>query len=202
MKKFIAVAGTMGAGKSSMVEFLCSHYPLTPYYEQYGTNPYLKDFYQDMKTWAFKSQVYFLTQKFKSHLALADVTSSVVQDRTIYEDAEIFARNLYRSRLLKKKDFDTYYDLYSSLLETLAPPDLLVYLTCPYRTIRKRIKLRGRPFEQQVKPRYLKRLMQLYDEWIADYNLSEVVVINTDELDYVHNLVDMLDVRQVIEKYI
>ncbi|MEA2108735.1 MAG: deoxynucleoside kinase [Pseudomonadota bacterium] len=202
MKKFIAVAGNMGSGKSKLVEFLCSYYPLTPYYEQYENNPYLKEFYQDMKFWSFKSQIFFLTQKFKSHLKLVHVNNSVVQDRTIYEDAEIFARNLYRSRLMRKKDFDTYYDLYTSLLNTLPSPDLLIYLRCSNRTIRKRIKYRGRPYEQNIKSRYLNRLNQLYEDWIENYRLSEVAVIDTDQLDYINNLVDMVDVRQVIEKYI
>jgi len=202
MKKFIAVAGNMGAGKSKLVEFLCSYYPLTPYYEQYESNPYLKDFYQDMKSWSFKSQIFFLTQKFKSHFKLIDIRNSVVQDRTIYEDAEIFARNLYRSRLMKKKDFDTYYDLYTSLLDTLPSPDLLIYLRCSNRTIRKRIKYRGRPYEQNIKSRYLNRLNQLYEDWIDNYRLSEVATIDTDQLDYIHNLVDMVDVRKVIEKFI
>ena len=202
MRRFIAIAGNMGAGKSSMVKFLCSRYPLTPYYEQYENNPYLQDFYRDMKTWSFKSQIYFLTQKFKSHLKLTDLDKSVVQDRTIYEDAEIFARNLYNSRKMLKKDFLTYYDLYSSLLQTLPPPDLLIYLRCNYRTIRKRIAVRGRPYERQVKTGYLKRLNQLYEDWLANYCLSKVLIINTDELDYLHNLVDMIDVLQVIERYI
>ncbi|MEA3241431.1 MAG: deoxynucleoside kinase, partial [Pseudomonadota bacterium] len=182
MKKFIAVAGNMGSGKSKLVEFLCSYYPLTPYYEQYENNPYLKEFYQDMKSWSFKSQIFFLTQKFKSHLKLGHVNNSVVQDRTIYEDAEIFARNLYRSRLMRKKDFDTYYDLYTSLLNTLPSPDLLIYLRCSNRTIRKRIKYRGRPYEQNIKSRYLNRLNQLYEDWIENYRLSEVAVIDTDQL--------------------
>jgi len=202
MKKFIAVAGNMGSGKSKLVEFLCSYYPLTPYYEQYESNPYLKDFYRDMKSWAFKSQIFFLTQKFKSHLQLIHIDNSVVQDRTIYEDAEIFARNLYRSRLMLKKDFATYYDLYTSLLDTLPAPDLLIYLRCSNRTIKKRIKFRGRPYEQNIKSRYLNRLNQLYEDWIDKYRLSEVAIIDTDQLDYIHNLVDMVDVRQVIEKYI
>jgi deoxyadenosine/deoxycytidine kinase len=202
MRKFIAIAGNMGSGKSSMVEFLCSRYPLTPYYEQYESNPYLEDFYRDMKTWSFKSQIFFLTQKFKSHLQLADRDTSVVQDRTIYEDAEIFARNLYNSRKMLKKDFLTYYDLYTSLLRTLPAPDLLIYLRCNYKTIRRRIAVRGRPYERQVQSRYLKRLNQLYEDWLAAYRLSPVIVIDTDELDYVHNLVDMIDVLQIIEKYI
>ncbi|RLB70996.1 MAG: deoxynucleoside kinase [Deltaproteobacteria bacterium] len=175
---------------------------MTPYYEQYESNPYLKEFYQDMKSWSFKSQIFFLTQKFKSHLKLIHVQNSVVQDRTIYEDAEIFARNLYRSRLMRKRDFETYYDLYTSLLNTLPSPDLLIYLRCSNRTIRKRIKNRGRSYEQNISPRYLGRLNQLYESWIASYSLSEIAIINTDELDYIHNLVDMVDVRKVIEKYI
>jgi deoxyadenosine/deoxycytidine kinase len=203
MKRFIAVAGNMGTGKSSLVEFLCSRYSIVPYYEQYETNPYLRDFYSDMRAWSFHSQIFFLTQKFKNHLKLAAVEQSVIQDRTIYEDAEIFARNLYRSRYMKKRDFDSYYDLYRSLLDTLPPPDLLIFLRSPLRMVRKRIRLRGRTYEQKIlHSRYLHRLNDLYEDWIARYRLSEVVTIDTGRLDFVNNLVDMTDVMQAVEKYI
>ncbi|MBN2233215.1 MAG: deoxynucleoside kinase [Deltaproteobacteria bacterium] len=203
MKKFIAVAGNMGTGKSSLVEFLCSRYPIVPFYEQYETNPYLRDFYADMRAWAFHSQIFFLTQKFKNHLKLAAVDRSVIQDRTIYEDAEIFARNLYRSRYIKKRDFESYYDLYQSLLDTLPPPDLLIFLRSPLRTVRRRIRLRGREYEQNIlASRYLQHLNGLYDGWISRYRLSEVVTIDTGQLDFVNNLVDMTDVLQAVEKYI
>ena len=140
MKKFIAVAGNMGAGKSSMVAFLHSRYGFDPVYEPFSTNPYLDDFYSDMRAWAFHSQLYFLTHKFGLHLSLDERPGTVVLDRTIYEDAEIFATNLARGRYMRKRDYETYMELYSTMREALQPPDLLIYLRCETRAIRRRIK--------------------------------------------------------------
>jgi len=201
-RKYIAVAGNMGSGKSSLVYFLCSHYDVEPFYEPNEENPYLKDFYADMRRWAFHSQVHFLCHKFRIHQALAKARGrrTVVQDRTIYEDAEIFAYNLHRSRRMSKRDFGTYMALYHSMLDALEPPDLLIYLSAPLRTIRQRIKLRGRPEEQEVPVSYIRRLNQLYEEWFARYDLSPTVVIPTDRMDYVTDLMDRLDLIQTIEK--
>ncbi len=201
-RKYIAVAGNMGSGKSSLVYFLCSHYDVEPFYEPNEENPYLKDFYKDMRRWAFHSQVHFLCHKFRIHQALAKARDkrTVVQDRTIYEDAEIFAYNLHRSRRMSKRDFGTYMALYHSMLEALEPPDLLIYLSAPLRTIRQRIKLRGRPEEQAVPVSYIRRLNQLYEEWFARYDLSPTVVIPTERMDYVTDLMDRLDLIETIEK--
>jgi deoxyadenosine/deoxycytidine kinase len=201
-RKYIAVAGNMGSGKSSLVYFLCSHYDVEPFYEPNEENPYLKDFYKDMRRWAFHSQVHFLCHKFRIHQALAKARGrrTVVQDRTIYEDAEIFAYNLHRSRRMSKRDFGTYMALYHSMLDALEPPDLLIYLSAPLRTIRQRIKLRGRPEEQAVPVSYIRRLNQLYEEWFARYDLSPTVVIPTDRMDYVTDLMDRLDLIETIEK--
>ena len=137
-RKYIAIAGNIGAGKTELTEFLCSRYGLTPFYEPNDQNPYLADFYTDMKTWAFRSQLFFLTHKFRLHLALQDEPGTVIQDRTIYEDAEIFARNLYRQRLIDKRDFETYWELYQGIKRALRPPDLMIQLRCPVRTLRRR----------------------------------------------------------------
>jgi deoxyadenosine/deoxycytidine kinase len=203
-RKFIAVAGNMGVGKSSLVEFLCSHFGLKPFYEPNAENPYLKDFYRDMKRWAFHSQMYFLAGKFRIHQELEKARSktTVVQDRTIYEDAEIFASNLYRSKRMSKREFDTYQSLYRSLLEVLRPPDLMIYLRADLRTLRGRIKHRGRPEEQAVPIEYLRRLHGLYEEWFTRYDLSPTLVLETGKWDYVTDFIDRLDLLRKVEQYL
>ena len=200
-RKYIAVAGNMGVGKSSLVRFLCNQYRLKPFYEPNDENPYLGDFYKDMRRRAFQSQVYFLSQKFRIHQELDRARSrvAVVQDRSIYEDAEIFAENLYRCRKMVKRDYETYQGLYRSILASLRPPDLMIYLRGSLRTIRKRIKARGRPEEQAVPTSYLRRLNQLYEEWFQYYDRSPTLVLETDRMDYATDLIDRLDLLRRIE---
>lgn len=202
MKKFIAVAGNMGAGKTSLVEFLHSQYGFDPVYEPYTTNPYLDDFYADMRRWSYHSQVYFLTHKFRLHLGLNASAATVVQDRTIYEDAEIFATNLGRTRMMSARDFQTYQEMYHAMRTVLQPPDLLIYLRCPVRSIRKRIRQRGRPSELAIPLSYLRRLNSLYEEWIARYDLSPVVVWESSRSDYLTSLVDRIEFRKMIEPFL
>ena len=199
MKRAIAIAGNMGAGKSTLVEFLSRTYGVTPFYEPNDENPYLADFYKDMKRWAFRSQLYFLCSKFRLHQQLDRQPGVVALDRTIFEDAEIFATALYQMRKISKRDWQVYQDFYAAILEAIRPPDLLIYLRCPMRTLRQRIRLRGRKMEQDVAPSYLKRLDRLYEAWIAAYEMSDVLVLDTERLDYVHDLVHRLDVMQRIE---
>ncbi len=198
-RRFIAVAGNIGAGKSTLVSFLSRTYGLRPYYEPNETNPYLEDFYADMKQWAFHSQLYFLSTKFRIHQQLSQVDEAVIQDRTIYEDAEIFAENLYRQRKMSKRDYLTYRSLYEAIIQELRPPTLMIYLRCGLRTVRKRIKQRGRPEEQDIPRRYLERLQTLYEDWFDRYDLSDTLVVDTDELDYLEDLVDRLDLFERIE---
>lgn len=198
-RRFIAVAGNIGAGKSTLVDFLSRQYGLRPYFEPNETNPYLKDFYSDMKRWAFHSQLYFLSTKFRIHQQLSAVEEAVIQDRTIYEDAEIFAENLYRQRKMSKRDYETYRSLYESIIRELRPPTLMIYLKCGMRTLRKRIALRGRPEEQAIPRTYLSRLQDLYDGWFERYDLSETLVVDTDELDYLEDFVHRLDLFERIE---
>ena len=145
--RYIAVAGNIGCGKSTLVDFICRQYGVQPFFEPNAENPYIVDFYEDMKKWGFHSQIYFLTHKFRIHqqLELERGQRTVVQDRTIYEDAEIFAANLFRRRLINKRDWQMYRELYETILTSLKPPDLMIYLKASLRTINKRIKLRGRP---------------------------------------------------------
>jgi deoxyadenosine/deoxycytidine kinase len=199
MKRSIAIAGNMGAGKSTLVDFLARTYGVVPFYEPNDDNPYLADFYSDMKGWAFQSQLYFLANKFRLHQELDRQPGVVALDRTIFEDAEIFATALHQMRKISKRDWLTYQSFYHAILDAIRPPDLMIYLRCSMRTLRQRIRLRGRTIERDVPQTYLKRLDRLYEEWIASYDMSEVLVLETDELDYIHDLVHRLDVMRRIE---
>jgi deoxyadenosine/deoxycytidine kinase len=199
MKRTIAIAGNMGTGKSTLVDFLHRTYGVVPFYEPNDHNPYLADFYKDMKRWAFQSQLYFLSNKFRLHQELDRQPGVVALDRTIFEDAEIFATALHQMRKISRRDWETYQGFYSAILDAIRPPDLMIYLKCSMRTLRQRIRLRGRKMEQDVPPAYLKRLECLYDNWIEHYSMSEVLVLETDQLDYIHDLVHRLDVMERIE---
>ena len=197
--KTIAIAGNIGTGKSSLVEFLTRTYGIMPFYEPNDENPYLPDFYRDMKRWAFHSQLYFLSNKFRMHRQLEQLSGVVVLDRTIYEDAEIFATALRDMRKFTGRDWETYWNFYQTILDSIRPPDLMIYLRCSMRTLRNRIRQRGRAMEKDIPLSYLKRLDNLYDEWISGYQLSEMLVLETDKLDYIHDMVDCLDVMERIE---
>lgn len=197
--RFIAIAGNIGAGKSTLVSFIEKRWGVKPFFEPNEVNPYLKDFYKDMKRWAFHSQTLFLAMRLALHQKLLKEVGVVVQDRTIYEDAEIFARNLKECRRMSTREYDTYLALYNSIVSELPPPDLLVYLRCSVKTARKRIRTRGRPEEQKIPYHYIKRLHGLYEDWFTHWDRSPAVVIETDKLDYVHDLayqaelIDMID---------
>lgn len=187
MKKFVAVAGNIGVGKSTLVELLCQNLGWQPFYEPVAENPYLADFYADMRTWAFHSQIFFLTHRLRMHRQLLDHPTSVIQDRTVYEDAEIFAHNLYRQGLIQARDFRSYRELYEVVTEFLPPPDLVVYLRASVPTLLSRIAQRGRDFERQITPEYLGQLNDLYESWIAGFSLCPVLTVPSDDLDYVAN---------------
>jgi deoxyadenosine/deoxycytidine kinase len=201
---YVAVAGNIGCGKSTLVDFIFPTNRGRPVFVPNPTKPNPGDFYGDMKRWAFHSQIYFLSHKFRIHQELQRRRSqgTVVQDRTIYEDAEVFAAYLQRRKFINKRDWATYQDLYSTIVSALEPPDLMIYLKASLKTIRKRIKLRGRPEEQAIPPAYLRSLNTLYDEWFEAYDRSPTIVLETDKLDYETDLVDRLDVRRTIEKYL
>jgi deoxyadenosine/deoxycytidine kinase len=199
MRKTIAIAGNMGSGKSTLVGFLSRTYGIAPFYEPNDQNPYLPDFYGNMRRWAFHSQVYFLSNKFRLHQELDRTPGVSILDRTIFEDAEVFATALREMRRIDKRDWATYRDLYEAILEAIRPPDLMIYLRCSMRTLRKRIRLRGRAMERDVPLSYLKRLERLYEQWIASYRMSDVLLLETDRLDYESDLMYRLDVMQRIE---
>jgi deoxyadenosine/deoxycytidine kinase len=203
--KIVAVAGNIGAGKSSLVDWLSKQLGMVPFFEPHDENPYLSDFYQDMRRWAFPSQLFFLIRRFQIHQKIAAYPGAgrpLVQDRTLYEDAEIFARHLHRQGYIDDRDHATYQDLYRTLRGELRPPDLMIYLRCPLRTLVKRIARRGRDFEQTIPRAYLKKLEVLYEEWFTAYNLSPTLVIETDRVDYIEHLFDRLEVASAIREHI
>ena len=200
MKKYVAVAGTIGAGKTSLVAWLVKRYGLVPFYEPNDENPYLADFYRDMKTWAFHSQVFFLSHKLKLHQELLDSKKPAVIDRTIYEDAEIFARSLRNKRFISKRDWAVYERLYDGLKKTLRPPDVLVALTCSLAASKKRIARRGRAMETAIPDAYLRGLHGLYERWFSSYDLGPIVRIDTTKLDYVENLVDLIELQTTLDR--
>lgn len=202
-KKFIAVAGNIGVGKSTLVRLLCSRLGWQPFFEPEAENPYLEDFYQDMHAWAFQSQVFFLTRRLRDHRRLLDHPTSVIQDRSLYEDAEIFAANLYRQGLMDVRDHQSYSDLYHVLMEFLPPPDLVIYLRASVNTLSQRIAQRGRGYEREISADYLQQLNQLYDNWINGFNLCPVLTVPADDLDYVAHPSHLeLIVRKIQEKLI
>ena len=152
-----------------------------------------------MKAWAFQSQLYFLSSKFRLHQELDRQPGVVALDRTIFEDAEIFATALHQMRKISKRDWQTYQSFYYAILDAIRPPDLMIYLRCSMRTLRQRIRLRGRKMEQDVPLSYLKRLDRLYESWIDSYDMSDVLVLETDQLDYINDLMHRLDVMERIE---
>ncbi len=185
MKKFVAVAGNIGVGKSTLVEMLCEKLNWTPFYEPVAENPYLADFYRDMEAWAFHSQVFFLTHRLRAHHQLAQHPTSAIQDRSVYEDAEIFAHNLFLQGHIHPRDYDTYRELYLTLVELLPPPDLVIYLRASVPTLLSRISLRGRDYERTIPADYLNSLNSLYENWISNFTLCPVLTVPADDIDYV-----------------
>ena len=181
---FYALAGNIGVGKTTWTNLLSGHFNWRPYYEKVGENPYLADFYHDMKRWSFHSQIFFITQRFKAHQEIQSITAPCIQDRTIFEDGEIFATNLYSNKIMSEKDYLNYNDLYETIISSLRYPDLLIYLKASIWTLISRIRKRGRDYEREIDKEYLAQLNQAYDEWIKKYaKHHRVLIINTDDLD-------------------
>ena len=200
-KRFIAVGGNIGVGKSTLTRMLSEYLCWQPFYEAVDDNPYLADFYRNMRLWSFHSQIFFLSRRLRHHRQIVDYPSTVIQDRTVYEDAEVFARNLYQQELMSDRDFASYREMYEALKAFLPPPDLLIYLDASVPTLIERIRLRGRDYEQQIDPAYLEQLSSLYEEWIAGFSLCPVLTIPSDELDFVNNGTHLeLIAAKVLEK--
>jgi deoxyadenosine/deoxycytidine kinase len=184
MKRFIAIAGNIGVGKSTLTEKLCERLGWEPFYEAVADNPYLADFYEDMERWAFHSQIFFLSRRLQHHRQILDQPASAIQDRSVYEDAEVFARNLYLQGNLNARDYGAYQELYQAVVAFMPPPDLIVYLQADVPTLIQRIAQRGRSYEQQIAPSYLQQLNTLYDQWITGFNLCPVLTIPADHINF------------------
>jgi deoxyadenosine/deoxycytidine kinase len=183
-KYFIAIAGNIGAGKSTLTGMLSERFGWQPFYEANAENPYLADFYTDMQRWSFHSQVFFLGKRLEHHHQLLQHPGSVIQDRTVYEDAEIFACNLYEQGNMSERDYDAYRRLYQAVSAFLPPPDLIIYLQAHVDTLVSHITKRGREFEQNISTEYLERLNHLYDRWIDGWTVCPVLRVRIDQLDF------------------
>jgi deoxyadenosine/deoxycytidine kinase len=198
-KIFVAVAGNIGSGKSSLTRLLGAHYGWKPFFESVDDNPYLADFYGDMHRWSFNLQVYFLSKRFMDHKRIVEGAESVIQDRSIYEDAEIFARNLHVIGKMDARDYKNYVDLYQVMMHYLKPPDLLIFLDARLETLLKQIARRGREYEQGIPREYLEQLSGLYREWIASYKLGPLLVVPSDEVDFVHERGDFNRIIMLVQ---
>ena len=196
---FVAIAGNIGAGKSTLTGMLAEHLGWQPFYEANAENPYLADFYQDMKRWSFHSQVFFLGKRLEHHRQLLDYPGSVVQDRTVYEDAEIFAANLYRQGHMAKRDYSAYRNLYKAISSFLPPPDIIVYLQASVDTLLKHISKRGREFEKDIEADYIAQLNTLYDAWIDDWTVCPVLRVPMDTTNFQANPADFQAIARDIQ---
>lgn len=199
-KVFVAVAGNIGSGKSSLTKLLSARFGWKPFFESVEDNPYLSDFYADMKRWSFNLQVYFLSNRFRSHKAITEGPGSVILDRVIYEDAEIFARNLFEIGNMEERDYQNYVALYNVMTEYLQPPDLLIYLRANVDTLLRQISLRGRDFEQSIKREYLEQLNRHYESWIENYKLGPLLTVQSGKVDFVNRPADLDGIVDAIEK--
>lgn len=190
-KYFFCIAGNIGSGKSSLTQKLSERFGWKAYFESVDDNPYLPDFYADMKRWAFHLQVYFLSKRFQTHKEIVASALSVIQDRSIYEDVEIFARNLYEIGKMDDRDYKNYRELFYTMTDYLQPPDLMIYLKCPIETLVRQIKRRGRSYEQTIPREYLEQLNRHYERWIESYDLGRLLIIDNTDLDFVHRREDL-----------
>ena len=197
-KSFIAVAGNIGAGKSTLTRLLSQSFGWEPFYEAAGENPYLADFYADMRRWSFHSQVFYLGKRLEHHRLLIDHPGNVVQDRTVYEDAEIFARNLYEQGEMSERDYDAYRRLYRAVSSFLPPPQLIIYLKADVATLCRHIEGRGHDYERAIPMEYLERLNRFYNAWIEDWTLCPVLTIDMNALDFQHNPLDLAEISSLV----
>lgn len=185
--KHIAVAGNIGAGKTTLTELLSKHYKWIPQFEDVDHNPYLFDFYEDMPRWSFNLQIYFLNNRLNQLLEIIRGTETVIQDRTIYEDAHIFAPNLHEMGLMGKRDYDNYFSFFQTLKSMVQPPDLLIYLKASVPTLVGQIQKRGRDYEENIRLDYLKRLNDYYNKWIDSYKEGQLLVVDIDKNKFPDN---------------
>ena len=197
--KHIAVSGNIGAGKTTLTEMLSKHYRWIPQFEDVEHNPYLNDFYEDMPRWSFNLQVYFLNSRLNQLLEIKNGTETVIQDRTIYEDAHIFAPNLHDMGLMSQRDYNNYFNFFQTLRSMVEPPDLLIYLKASVPTLVEQIQKRGREYEENIRLDYLKKLNELYNKWIENYNEGPKLIIDCDKVKFEDNSEDFGDVIAKID---
>lgn len=198
----IAIVGNIGAGKTTLTGLLAKHLGWEPQYEAVDHNPYLEDFYNDMKRWSFNLQIYFLNSRFQHMLELQKNKENIIQDRTIYEDAYIFAENLRDMDLMSARDFKNYSEIFESVLEFINPPDLLIYLKASVPTLVDNIQLRGREYEAGIRLDYLSKLNDKYEKWINSYKGGKLLILDKDKLDFANNTEDLSFVIQQVEREI
>ena len=196
----IAIAGNIGAGKTSLTKQLSKSLKYKPYYEDVIANPYLDDFYNHMERWSFNLQIYFLNSRFKQLVSIDKGKENVIQDRTIYEDAFIFAPNLNAMGLMTQRDYENYLSLFDTMINLVKPPDLLVYLQSSIPNLVNKIHKRGRDYEKTISIEYLSRLNERYEAWITNYNSGKLLKINVDDLDFVENKADYETILELIKK--
>lgn len=198
----VAIAGNIGSGKTTLTGLLAKHYNWDPQYEDVDYNPYLNDFYEDMQRWSFNLQVYFLNSRFKQILDIRDSGRDVVQDRTIYEDANIFAPNLHTMGLMSTRDFDNYKQLFELMTRLITPPDLLIYLRASVPTLVRQIQQRGRDYERNIRLDYLQHLNERYEAWISGYEERNLLIVDMDNLDITANPQDLRHIIDLIDSRI
>lgn len=200
-RQHVSIAGNIGVGKSTLVGILAEEFGWQPYYELVADHPYLDDYYADRERWGFHSQIYFLSQRYEQHQEIADTPVSVCQDRSIYEDYEVFVKGLLEQGILSHRDFRTYRKLFQALVRGISPPTLLVYLHASVPTLQQRIDGRSRSYERSIPADYLEQLNRRYDEWLRRFELCPVLTIETDTLDFAHDVQARREVVELIGQY-
>ncbi len=191
MSMHIAVAGNIGSGKTTLTSLLSKHFGWEAHFEDVDDNPYLNDFYNDMQRWSFNLQIYFLNSRFNQILSFRRSGKTLVQDRTIYEDAYIFAPNLHAMGLMSTRDFENYFTMFTMLSSLIQPPDLIIYLRASVPTLVKQIQKRGRKYEDNIRLDYLKRLNERYEAWVESYNMSKMLIVDVDSYNFIDKQEDL-----------
>ncbi|HNP87776.1 MAG: deoxynucleoside kinase [Chloroflexi bacterium SZAS-1] len=199
-RQHVTIAGNIGVGKSTLVGILAEEFGWQPYYELVADHPYLDDYYVDQERWGFHSQIWFLSQRYEQHLEIADTPISVCQDRSIYEDYEVFVKGLLEQRIFSHRDFRTYRRLFQSLTRSITPPTLLIYLNASVPTLLERINGRSRPYERTIPTEYLAQLNRRYEEWLRRFELCPVLSVETDQLDFAHDVGARREIVELISQ--